>query len=143
MISRTKLKHLVFSACLFLIIFMAGCASLHSNPENTVLPTPEKSATKTNEGIVTVELTPTKYDNGLFIIEYSLNTHSVDMSIINLQSQTSLEFGGNQYTPVNNPALTGHHNSGELQFKIPSKPESFTITMRSIPDVEERVFSWP
>jgi len=123
MIYWIKPKYLVGLVLLLTIIFMAGCAASHGNSDEQnepILPATERLSTKTSEGIVTVELTPEKSEKGLLIVEYILNTHSVDMSQIDLQSQTVLEFGGNQYTPVNKPVLSGHHNSGELQFKIPA-----------------------
>lgn len=103
----------------------------------------DQSRTKTSEGEVTIEFTPIGYKNGIFTVAYAFNTHSVDMSTTDLQSQVALVMNGTLYAPLNKPVLSGHHNNGELEFNVPSQPETFEIIVKDVPDVAERRVSWP
>ena len=96
----------------------------------------------TDTGDVSIELTPQKADNGQLKIKISANTHSVDLSQFDLKDITTLEYNGKVIKPVSAPALSGHHNDGELVFNTKEKINSFTIKIRGIPNVEERVFKW-
>lgn len=111
-------------------------------PQQT-MEAPQTFIPKASEGEISIELTPAKYENGIFVVQYSLNTHSIDMRTIDLQQQAALMLNGTQYKPINRPVLSGHHNSGELKFSLPAKPESFEIIIADVPDVKERRFSWP
>ena len=77
-----------------------------------------------------------------FKVKYSLNTHTVDLSGINLQQQVVLQMGGKNISPSNAPVLEGHHVSGVLDFRIDGLVTPFSIVVTNVPDVEERVFEW-
>ena len=97
---------------------------------------------RTSQGEVTIELTP-RYVDGLLLVEYGLNTHSIDMSEIDLQEQATLIADGREYKPLERPTLSSHHNSGELRFGVPTMSASFEIIVVGVPDVGERRFAWP
>lgn len=45
--------------------------------------------------------------------------------------------------PSSVPALSGHHSGGTLVFDTGKEIKRFSITIKGIPDIEERVFGWP
>lgn len=139
---------LVFVVLLNLVL--VSCTTQQHQPTLPILspssvpePQQDKSLTKTSEGEVSVELTPGKYSNGVFNVHYALNTHSVDMSTIDLQQQVTLVVDGKSYSPQNKPVLSGHHTSGELEFQVALKPDTFEIVVVNVSDVSERRFVWP
>lgn len=100
-------------------------------------------ATKTSPGEVAIDLTPVRYADGMLTVAYAFNTHTVDLSVFDLQEQITLVADGRQYKPIDLPVLSGHHNQGELRFSLPALPDSFGIVIKDIPDIAERRFSWP
>ena len=127
------------------IVFVSACTNNTIKPENSVAVEQDNSKfiRKTSESTVTIDLEPHKYSNGVLDIDISLNTHSVDMSKIDLKEQAKLVMNDQEYYPVDAPSLSGHHNSGTLRFEIPNEPGEHKIIITGIPDIEERVFSWP
>ena len=101
-----------------------------------------KSSGTTSSGDVSIDLTPIEVGNDNLKVKISANTHSVDLSQFDLKEITTLEYNGKVIKPVSAPALSGHHNDGELVFNTKEKIDSFTIKIRGIPSVEERVFKW-
>ena len=101
-----------------------------------------KSSGTTSSGDVSIDLTPIEVGNDKLKVKISANTHSVDLSQFDLKEITTLEYNGKVIKPVSAPALSGHHNDGELVFNTKEKIDSFTIKIRGIPNVEERVFKW-
>ncbi len=96
----------------------------------------------TGSGDVSIELTPLGIEDNQFKVEVAVNTHSVDLSQFNLKEITTLEYNGKSVNPVSAPGLDGHHSSGEIVFDIGEETDSFTIKIKGIPKVEERVFAW-
>ena len=97
---------------------------------------------KTSEGEVTVSLSP-EYDNkGLLRVGYAINTHTFDLSSVNLQEQVSLYIDGREIKPANSPSLEGHHNSGVLEFYVEKISLPFEIIIKDIPDVKLRKITW-
>lgn len=96
----------------------------------------------TDTGDVAVELTPLGFFDGRLRVQIAVNTHSVDLSPFDLQQITTLETGGKVIKPIEAPALSGHHSSGELVFDVDKTPQKFTISIKGIPQIEERVFMW-
>jgi hypothetical protein len=96
----------------------------------------------TDEGEVSIALTPSKVKDGLLKVSLAANTHSVDLTPFDLKELTTLEFEGKKIKPTSAPKLSGHHASGELVFEVEKELSSFTIKMKGIPKVEERVFNW-
>jgi len=97
----------------------------------------------TNPGDVSIELTPLEVSDSELRVKIAVNTHSVDLSGFDLKQITTLEYGRDSVNPSSAPNLGGHHSTGELIFKINKKLEGgFTIKIKGIPKVEERVFGW-
>lgn len=101
-----------------------------------------RSTGTTGSGDVAVDIKPKSFENGKFIFDISLNTHSVAMDNFDLTKMTLLKFNDKQISPISVPTLSGHHNNGELVFEVDSKPEIFSIEIEGIPAVEKRVFDW-
>jgi len=101
-----------------------------------------KTTGSTNEGDVQIDLTPAGIANGKLTISFATNTHSVDMEQFDLKKITVLSYNGKNYAPVSAPKLSGHHNSGEIVFDLNEMPKSFKITIKGIPNVNERVYEW-
>lgn len=136
-IADKKIKKPIIILSITIIIFLYACTIAQTQNQNT------QFRSKLSQGEVSIELTPKTFENSIFTISYSLNTHSVDLSKINLQSQTTLYLGNIKYSPINNPQLSGHHNSGELKFNLPKTPTKFKIIIENIPDIKQRIFGWP
>ena len=96
----------------------------------------------TDSGNVLIELTPRKPANGKLLVDFAANTHSVALGQYDLRKIATLEYNGKTAYPVSAPVLSGHHVSGTLEFNAEGKMASFTIRIKGIPKVEERVFAW-
>src|SRR3989344_2276712 len=96
----------------------------------------------TDEGNVQVDLTPKGIVNGQFLVDFAINTHSVNLDEINLKKATTLEYNGKKIQPLSAPALSGHHNSGTIAFDTESDLKNFKITIVGIPNIEKRAFEW-
>ena len=96
----------------------------------------------TNDGDVSIELTPIGFENGKLSVSLSVNTHSVSLEKFDLKEITELQYEGKTVKPISAPKLAGHHNSGTLVFDAGSEPKSFKIIIKGIPKVQERVFEW-
>jgi hypothetical protein len=101
-----------------------------------------KSTGSTGSGDVAIDIEPKEFIDGKFILEISLNTHSVDMNDFDLTKMIILKFESKEFAPISAPVLSGHHNSGELVFELEKRPESFSIEIIGIPAVDKRVFNW-
>ncbi len=97
----------------------------------------------TNDGDVSIELTPQKAASNQLRVSIAANTHSVDLSKFDLKKITTLEYNGKIINPISAPTLAGHHANGEFVFGVEGDISSFTIKIKGIPKVEERVFKWP
>ncbi len=97
----------------------------------------------TGPGDVSIELTPLEVSNGQLQVEIAANTHSVDLGQFDLKKITTLEYNGKSIKPISVPNLGSHHSGGAIIFDIDQKIDSFTIKIRGIPKLEERVFAWP
>jgi len=95
-----------------------------------------------SSGDVSVELTPHKMVANQLAVDYSINTHSVDLSQFNLKQITTLGYNGKTIKPSSAPGLSGHHNSGEMIFDVGEKIDSIKITIKGIPAVQLREFEW-
>ena len=96
----------------------------------------------TDEGEVSIALKPNKVNEGKLVVSISANTHSVDLTPFDLKELTTLEFDDKKIKPLSAPKLSGHHASGELVFEVGKEITAFTIKIKGIPKVEERVFEW-
>lgn len=98
-------------------------------------------ATQTSEGEVTMNLQP-RWRDGEFVIEVEANTHSVDLSAVNLLKQTRLFIGDRELTPSEAGSLTGHHATTTILFTLEERPTTFTIEIRDVPDLPVRRLTW-
>ena len=98
-------------------------------------------ATQTSEGEVTLELEP-RWRDGEFVIQVNANTHSADLSAVNLLEQTRLFIGDRELTPSEAGSLTGHHATATILFTLDERPTTFTIEIRDVPDVPVRRLTW-
>lgn len=96
----------------------------------------------TSQGAVSIELTPIGFSNGQLKVKISANTHSVSLEQFDLKEIITLEYNGKSVKPSAAPILGGHHSSGELIFKVDENIKEFSIKIKGIPKVEERVFEW-
>lgn len=103
---------------------------------------PSITTGSTASGDVSIELAPHEVENDKLEVDIWVNTHSVDLSQSDLKQITSLEYNGKSVAPVSAPSLSGHHVSGTLVFNVDDEIKSFTIKIKGIPKVEERVFEW-
>ncbi|MBS3132823.1 hypothetical protein J4470_01680 [Candidatus Woesearchaeota archaeon] len=136
-------KMLVLS--FIVVIAISGCSSIRTTSGQNVQISSSESAMafeeKTSEGEVTVSLIPKHYQ-GVLKVDYIINTHTADLSRINLQEQVSLNTNGKNIKPVNSPLLSGHHDSGTLEFNVEKISLPFEIIMKNIPDVKLRKIIW-
>ena len=111
----------------------------NANNQNQALA---KTTGSTSDGDVQIDLTPKGVVNGKLTFDFAVNTHSVSLEQFDLKKITSLSYNGKNYAPIAAPALSGHHNSGELAFELNKMPKNFKITIKGIPNIDERIFEW-
>jgi len=93
-------------------------------------------------GEVSIQATPAWVDTAL-VIEVSANTHSVDLSAVDLRRQARLRVGAVVIEPAVSGALRGHHAKARLLFRMPLRPAvPFTLELRDVPDVPLRTLTW-
>jgi hypothetical protein len=100
------------------------------------------STGSTSIGDVLVELTPLGVVNNRLEVAIAVNTHSVNLGKFDLKQITTLHYNDKSIKPVSTPRLGGHHSSGTLIFDVSEDVNSFTIKIKGIPKVEERIFKW-
>lgn len=97
---------------------------------------------RTSEGQVSIEVQP-EWRDGRMVVSLSANTHSVDLSALDLTESVRLLAGGMEYSPVGSGALSGHHAKATLTFALAVRPDTFKLRIRNVPDVPERMLEWP
>ncbi len=99
---------------------------------------------KSSPGVVSVDLTPQKFDDGKLIFNLRVTTHSAsDLHTIDLKKIAILHVGANEYHPTEAPKLLGHHSGGKLIYILPSEPKEFKITINGLNEPTQREFVWP
>lgn len=93
-------------------------------------------------GQVALEARP-EWRDGRMAVALSANTHSVDLSTVDLAESVRLLVGATEYAPVEAGSLSGHHARTELVFEVPERPAAFALRIRGVPDVDERLLEWP
>lgn len=96
---------------------------------------------RTSQGQVSLEAKP-EWRDGRMVVSLSANTHSVDLSTLDLTESVRLLVGGMEYAPVEAGALSGHHAKASLAFLVAIRPDTFKLRIRNVPDVSERVMEW-
>jgi len=106
-------------------------------------PFGQKTIGTTGQGDVEMQLSPQKPEGTSFAVGIAVNTHSVDLSPFDLKKITTLQFDGKSINPSEAPSLEGHHASGTLLFTgVDGIGKEFTITIKGIPQITDRKFSW-
>lgn len=95
-----------------------------------------------SRGTVTLEVRPV-WKDGALEVHIAANTHSVDLSTLELKDLARLIVGETTVSPTAAGALSGHHAETRLLFPIEARPGSFAIEIRDVPDVPLRVMKWP
>ncbi|MBS3109550.1 hypothetical protein J4227_03415 [Candidatus Woesearchaeota archaeon] len=96
----------------------------------------------TDAGGVAIQLRPIGVENGKLRVDFAANTHDVTLSNFYLSDITTLEYNGITLLPESVPVMSGHHVYGQLIFNLDAMPGSFTIKIKGIPLVDERVYQW-
>ena len=100
-------------------------------------------ATRRNEGAIRFQLTPRGVEDGHFRVDIRVDTHSGDLSNLNLKKQLRLKAGGRSYSPVTDVRLGGHHSGGTLIFPLKEAPERFEIVILAVGTMGDLTFKWP
>ena len=96
----------------------------------------------TESGDAVIELKPDAYENGKLVVRYLANTHSVSLGNYNLLESAILKIGEKTFKPVEADDFNAHHPKGRITFLVDELPEVFTIVIKGIPAVEERIYEW-
>lgn len=67
---------------------------------------------------------------------------SVRLSQFDLKDITTLEYEGKIRKPIKSGRIGGHHSSGAIVFDAEEDISSFTIRIKGIPRVNERIYEW-
>lgn len=144
---KNKIKIFEFFILAIVGLVIAGCANAQITPENNDknknidFKTISTGSTQTND--VLIGLTPTKIENNRLEINFAANTHSVDLSQFDLMQIMTLEYNGKVVKPLAVPTLGGHHTSGTIVFNVEKNIKNFKVIIKSIPNIDERMFEWP
>lgn len=95
----------------------------------------------TGSGDALVALTP-KIDSNRLVVKFHINTHSVRLSQFDLKNITTLEYKSKIRKPIKASRIGGHHSSGTIVFDAEEEISSFTIRIKGIPSVNERIYEW-
>jgi hypothetical protein len=98
---------------------------------------------RSNSGEIMFTLTPRDVSGGRFRVDIQVNTHSGDLSRLDLQSATELHVAGQTLRPVKAPGLRGHHARGRLEFAMERVPDAFEIVIRGVQAMGDLTFRWP
>jgi hypothetical protein len=96
----------------------------------------------TGDGDVEITLTPRGIADGYIVFDFALNTHTVDLSTLDLRQAAVLEYNGKRVTAAEAPQLGGHHINDALTFPVQGNPSSFSVRITGVPTQQERIFAW-
>lgn len=136
----------------FVLIFLLSKISGNSTDLNTGALAGEnqkqtrafdpKITGSTGSGDAMIELTPQVTGNNKLVVDFSVETHSVNLDLFNLKDITTLEYGGKVLKPVSAGRLGGHHSSGKIIFDVGEDIGNFKIRIKGVPEVQDRVYVW-
>jgi hypothetical protein len=101
-----------------------------------------KTTGSTEAGDAKVELTPVISNEGILLVKFKINTHTIRLSQYDLQKITTLEFHGKSFKPVKVSMIGGHHSLGTIVFGSVDNIDSITVRIKGIPKIEERIYEW-
>jgi len=97
---------------------------------------------QTSPGRITLDVWP-QWRDTVLIVQVRATTHSVDLASMNLSEQVRLALAGTEIAPLSAGRLSGHHAVTDVVFRLDTRPSSFAITIRDVPDVPVRTLTWP
>jgi hypothetical protein len=118
------------------VVAAAGCRSKAGSPSTGSF------AAQTAGSSVSFEITPRAADGNKLTLDVRATTHSGDLSEVDLRKAVVLRAGEQNYTPVEVPSLSGHHDGGPIVFEPNQKLEHFVITIRGVRDMPELRLEW-
>ena len=124
-----------FMLSLSAILFVATGAQAASNLA------PQSS----REGGVSVQVTPRTMSGSVWEFEFSLNTHSGDLSEDLAKAVVLVADGGQSYAPAawEGAPPGGHHRKGVLRFKaITPQPQAIELKLQRPGEQAPRSFRW-
>jgi hypothetical protein len=139
MTMKTDMKRKTVAAAVALLMIVTGLPAASAVDVGDL---PRIAVGSMGPGDAVIELKPDKYKDGKLVVKYYANTHSVSLGNYNLLESTSLKIGDKYFRPVDADGLYGHHPKGRITFLLDELPDSFTIVIRGIPAVDERVYEW-
>ncbi|MFV1988497.1 MAG: hypothetical protein ACC682_14545 [Gemmatimonadota bacterium] len=99
-------------------------------------------ASQSSAGEVTLDVEP-QWAEGKLVLDLSANTHSVDLSGLDLTALIRLEVGEATLEPSEAGSLDGHHAKASVTFVLEAAPAQFSVVIRDVPDVPVRTLTWP
>jgi len=102
-------------------------------------------AQSSREGGVSVQVTPTLVSGGTWEFEFSINTHSGDLSEDLAKAVVLVADGGAPHAPVawEGAPPGGHHRKGVLRFKaITPQPQAIDLKLQRPGEASPRLFHW-
>jgi hypothetical protein len=91
---------------------------------------------------VVIELTPEVNNDQTLQLKFTINTHSVKLSSFDLMEITTLEYNNKTVRPVKASRLGGHHSSGNIVYDTKEDISRFTVKIKGIPYIKERIYEW-
>jgi hypothetical protein len=101
-----------------------------------------KATGSMGDGDAVLELTPKMINRNRLLVKFSVNTHSVSLSGYDLKEMATLEYNNKVLKPVKASRIGGHHSSGTVLFEVDEDISSFTIKIKGMPGIEERIYEW-
>jgi hypothetical protein len=99
-------------------------------------------ARQSSAGEVALDVQP-RWAEGKLVLDLSANTHSVDLSGLDLMALIRLEVGEATIEPGEAGALEGHHARASVTFVLEAAPTQFSVVIRDVPDIPVRTLTWP
>lgn len=104
---------------------------------------PTSYAAKSTSGDVSFNLTPRGVENGHFLVDVRVDTHSGELGDLDLRDAATLQVGDRTYRPTDAVSLRGHHASGTLRFALAEAPANFAITIGGVRSMQDVTVRWP
>ncbi len=126
-------------------LILAGPEQVDDDADTSQVPEFNLEEQVNTDGEVTVQVTPERLTDEIWVFEVSLDTHAVELDDY-LDNSVVLqdEFGG-EYLPLrwDGDPPGGHHRSGTLEFEpITPQPSVVSIYVYDVGGVERREFQW-
>ena len=110
--------------------------------QSTSIPFIAKSTGSMNSDDAVIELIPELSNENRLELKFNINSHSVSLNKFDLKEITTLEYNNKILSPVKASIIGGHHSSGTIVFDTEEDIGSFTIRIKGIPKVEDRLYEW-